>query len=71
MPYTITEACNGCMKCLRDFNCIAIFEEEGFAHIDPELCNGCGVCADVCTEGVIVQERTAGETIQEISRGDS
>jgi indolepyruvate ferredoxin oxidoreductase alpha subunit len=71
VPYTITEACNGCLKCLRDFNCIAVFEEDGFAVIDPELCNGCGVCADVCTEGVIVQERSAGETMQEISRGES
>ena len=69
VAYTVTDACTGCLECLRDFNCIALYEEDGFARVDPELCNGCGVCATICPERAIVQERRAGDVIQEVAHG--
>jgi indolepyruvate ferredoxin oxidoreductase alpha subunit len=69
VAYTVTDACTGCLKCLRDFSCISLYEEHGFAHIDAALCNGCGVCATICPEDAIVQERRAGDLIQEIAHG--
>ncbi len=52
-PFTITEACNGCMKCVKEFVCPAIFIENGKPKIDPALCTSCGVCAKICPEKAI------------------
>jgi indolepyruvate ferredoxin oxidoreductase alpha subunit len=51
--YTVDRAtCVGCKACLKA-GCIALsFTPEGktgYAAIDPLLCNGCGVCAQLCT----------------------
>lgn len=37
----------GCRLCT-EFNCPAIYNVDGYAHIDVTLCNGCGVCAQIC-----------------------
>lgn len=44
------EDCTGCMICIKDFGCPAItFDgEKKVAVINNVLCNGCGVCAQVC-----------------------
>ena len=44
--------CTGCRACLR-IGCPAIIWQpgegkKGVAHIDPLLCNGCGVCRQLC-----------------------
>ncbi len=48
------ETCKGCKLCLKA-GCIALsFTPEGkagYVAIDPLLCNGCGVCAQLCTTG--------------------
>lgn len=48
------EACKGCKLCLKA-GCIALsFTPEGktgYVEIDPLLCNGCGVCDQLCTTG--------------------
>jgi indolepyruvate ferredoxin oxidoreductase alpha subunit len=48
------KTCSGCKMCLKA-GCIALsFTPEGktgFVEIDPLLCNGCGVCAQLCTTG--------------------
>ena len=67
IAYVVNDSCNGCLKCLRDFNCIALYEQDGFARIDENLCNGCGVCAKICPEQAIVQQRSAGDIIREIA----
>jgi indolepyruvate ferredoxin oxidoreductase alpha subunit len=53
--YTVERAgCVGCKACLKA-GCIALsFTPEGkagYVEIDPLLCNGCGVCAQLCTTG--------------------
>jgi indolepyruvate ferredoxin oxidoreductase alpha subunit len=37
----------GCRLCL-EFNCPAIHSVDGSASIDSTLCNGCGVCVQIC-----------------------
>ena len=48
------ESCKGCKLCLKA-GCIALsFTPEGktgYVEIDPLLCNGCSVCAQLCTTG--------------------
>lgn len=49
------EDCNKPHTCIRGFHCPAItFDSDDRAsHIQPEICDGCGVCAKICPFGVI------------------
>jgi indolepyruvate ferredoxin oxidoreductase alpha subunit len=53
------KGCTGCKVCLKA-GCIALsFTPEGktgFVEVDPLLCNGCGVCAQLCTTGSMKAE---------------
>jgi indolepyruvate ferredoxin oxidoreductase alpha subunit len=48
------DACKGCKLCLKA-GCIALSYtpegKTGFVEIDPLLCNGCGVCDQMCATG--------------------
>ncbi len=49
----------GCNRlCTEVFGCpaLAIDEATGKTKIDEVLCNGCGVCADICPHGAILKE---------------
>lgn len=53
-PYVVTDACVACGECVR-LGCPAItFSAEEGAGIDPILCVGCDICAQLCPCGVIV-----------------
>ena len=39
--------CRGCKKCMK-FGCPSISFRDGHAVVDPTLCVGCGVCAQLC-----------------------
>ena len=47
-----TEKCIGCKACMK-IGCPAISMESGKAKIDPTLCVGCGVCAQLCKMGAL------------------
>jgi indolepyruvate ferredoxin oxidoreductase alpha subunit len=51
----ISDSCTGCKKCIKDFQCPAIFfnENKKKAEINYLLCIGCGVCTQVCKVGAI------------------
>jgi indolepyruvate ferredoxin oxidoreductase alpha subunit len=56
--YTVdTATCVGCKACLKA-GCIALSfgpgGKKGLAAVDPLLCNGCGVCAQLCTTNSMV-----------------
>jgi indolepyruvate ferredoxin oxidoreductase alpha subunit len=40
--------CSGCLICVREAACPAIFVSEGKAEINEELCDGCSVCSQIC-----------------------
>jgi indolepyruvate ferredoxin oxidoreductase alpha subunit len=53
-PYTVTEDCAFCGDCVK-LGCPAItFSDEEGAGIDPILCVGCDICAQLCPFGAIV-----------------
>ncbi len=53
-PYTVTELCVCCGECVK-LGCPAItFSEEGGAGVDPILCVGCDICAQLCPCDAIV-----------------
>jgi indolepyruvate ferredoxin oxidoreductase alpha subunit len=40
------DKCSLCYNCVKNFACAAFYIEDGKVQIDPELCDGCGVCAE-------------------------
>ncbi len=56
IPNEVDKAsCKKPHTCIRDFHCPAItFDTDDRAsHIQPDICDGCGVCAKICPFGVI------------------
>ena len=46
--------CDSCAKCVTEFACTAIYtDEDGSIHIDPQICNKCNVCVQICPEKAI------------------
>lgn len=42
------------LKCIKELGCPAFgLDAQGKARIDPHLCNGCGVCAQLCLKGAV------------------
>ena len=54
----ITEGCKNCHVCMK-LGCPAISLVEGAVQIDPNQCNGCGLCVNVCPFGAIEKEERA------------
>jgi len=48
--------CIDCGKCSRELGCPAISLVGGKANIDSGLCNGCGLCTQVCSVGAISED---------------
>ncbi|HUT14976.1 MAG TPA: thiamine pyrophosphate-dependent enzyme [Anaerolineae bacterium] len=53
----LAENCNLCKLCITVTGCPAIGVGEDTIHIDPALCYGCGLCAEVCNREAIVEEQ--------------
>jgi len=55
IKYSINqEKCTKCLICVKNFTCPAIYlEKDGSVNIHPLLCNGCGVCVQVCPKKAI------------------
>ncbi len=42
-------SCANCNVCIDEFACVAIWRDDnGRVRVNPSLCNGCGVCAQLC-----------------------
>jgi indolepyruvate ferredoxin oxidoreductase alpha subunit len=55
VKYSINqEECTQCLICVKNFTCPAIYiEKDGSVNINPLLCDGCGVCGQVCPKKAI------------------
>lgn len=51
----LTDKCTGCRMCMR-LGCPAISHSNRKSQIDPSLCVGCGLCAQVCKFSAMVPE---------------
>ena len=54
MTYKITSDCISCAACEAECPEHAISEGDGQYVIDPELCQDCGSCAEVCPTGACI-----------------
>jgi heterodisulfide reductase subunit A-like polyferredoxin len=45
--------CANCNHCMDHFGCPAFYLEDGKVAINPNLCTGCGICAEICPNGAI------------------
>ena len=48
-----TAGCIGCKLCEKNCEAGAVKVENNLAHIDPDMCTGCGKCADACPQKCI------------------
>jgi indolepyruvate ferredoxin oxidoreductase alpha subunit len=53
-PFYISEKCKNHRNCVNDLACPAFFIKDNRVHIDPVMCAGCSVCAQICPENAIL-----------------
>ncbi len=54
-----TDACTGCMTCVERCQFGAFTEDGDRAHLAPERCFGCGLCAMTCpSDAIAIKERS-------------
>jgi len=52
--FTISDKCKGHKNCIQELACPAFYLRDGSVNIDPDLCAGCSICAQICPEKAIV-----------------
>lgn len=55
-PLKINENCINCKLCIREIGCPAIGKAEKAVKIDAMLCDGCGLCTQICPKQAISSE---------------
>ena len=53
-PFQVSDRCRNHRDCLNDLGCPAFYLEGERVRIDPDICIGCALCAQVCPENAIV-----------------
>ena len=46
--YNVDNSCVGCMHCINEIGCPAMYVENNKVHINDTLCFGCGLCGKIC-----------------------
>lgn len=49
------DKCIGCKKCIRELGCPALSFKNGRAVIEKSLCNGCGLCSQICPKSCMLK----------------
>jgi indolepyruvate ferredoxin oxidoreductase alpha subunit len=52
--FRIGDKCKGHRNCIDELGCPAFSLTDGKVQIDPGLCTGCAVCAQICPENAII-----------------
>ncbi|MBR6483614.1 MAG: 4Fe-4S binding protein [Clostridiales bacterium] len=55
-PLAVTDSCVDCRMCIKEIGCPGLIVSDNKVKIDPSLCNGCGLCSQVCPVGAISKE---------------
>lgn len=53
-PFQVSDRCQNHRDCIGDLGCPAFYLKDDRVHIDPDICIGCALCAQVCPEHAIV-----------------
>ena len=53
-PFTINAECQNDKTCINELACPAFFLDKGQVSINPAICVGCAVCAQICPKNAIV-----------------
>lgn len=53
-PFHITDKCRNHRECINELACPAFLIEDNRVKIDPAICTGCTVCAQICPEHAIL-----------------
>jgi len=56
-PFFVSDKCKGHKDCINEIACPAFFIKNKGVEIDPDLCTGCTVCAQICPEHAILPIR--------------
>ena len=56
-PFEVTGKCKNHRNCLNEIACPAFYIWNGQVKIDPDLCTGCAVCAQICPENAILPKK--------------
>ena len=57
MPFSISDRCNGCIRCLEHCPTDAIVGGRGLLHrIEPSLCIDCGACGVACPASAVFDQ---------------
>ncbi|MEE8416295.1 MAG: indolepyruvate ferredoxin oxidoreductase subunit alpha [Desulfobacterales bacterium] len=57
-PFEVTGKCKNLRNCLNEIACPAFYIKNDQVKIDPDLCTGCAVCAQICPENAILPIKT-------------
>jgi indolepyruvate ferredoxin oxidoreductase alpha subunit len=52
--FQVSDKCKNHRLCIQDFACPAFYLDESRVRIDPDVCVGCTVCAQICPEKAII-----------------
>ena len=56
-PYSVCEdKCIDCRKCIKEIGCPGLIVQDGKVTVDASLCNGCGLCSQICPTKAIIKE---------------
>lgn len=53
-PFMVSDRCANHRTCINELACPAFYVEKDRVRINPSLCTGCSVCAQICPEHAIV-----------------
>ncbi|MBW2514828.1 MAG: indolepyruvate ferredoxin oxidoreductase subunit alpha, partial [Deltaproteobacteria bacterium] len=52
--FQVTDKCKDHKDCITSLGCPAFYIAEGRVKIDPDICVGCAICAQICPENAIL-----------------
>jgi indolepyruvate ferredoxin oxidoreductase alpha subunit len=53
-PFYVSDKCKNHRACVNELACPAFYIKDDRVHIDPVLCVGCTICAQICPENAIL-----------------
>jgi indolepyruvate ferredoxin oxidoreductase alpha subunit len=57
--FQVTDRCKNHRRCIDEFACPAFYLDKSKVAIDPDVCVGCAVCAQICPENAIIPIQSA------------